>query len=155
MPYSRHASVNAREWNSAPLSLCRMPGKPATGHDRSIPRSAQPSCFVVDGVKKTPIRIKKSHVKCQGQRKSQVKRPSRCFRRYVKPLKTCNPESHTKVSSDNRGLLRGGRVNANALATRKQVCCGASRNGAYATTNRPGHRCPNASSPRIRPALNF
>src|SRR5271165_1806840 len=36
----------------------------------------------------------------QGQRKSQVKRPSRCFRRYVKLLKTCNPESHTKVSSD-------------------------------------------------------
>src|SRR5271165_2970499 len=42
----------------------------------------------------------------EGQRKSQVKCPSRCFRRYVKPLKTRNPESHTKMSSDNRGLIK-------------------------------------------------
>src|ERR1700722_14292271 len=55
MPYSRHAPVNACEWNSAPLSLCRMPGRLANGHwPRQInPTFAQPSCFVVDGVKKT------------------------------------------------------------------------------------------------------
>src|SRR5260370_11827091 len=36
----------------------------------------------------------------QGQRESQVKCPSRCFRHYAKTLKTLNPESHAKMSGD-------------------------------------------------------
>ena len=36
----------------------------------------------------------------QGQRQSQVKCPSRCFRHRAKALKTRNPESHAKMSSD-------------------------------------------------------